>query len=61
MIKQEIFANKYLSVQTQRNKYQQRIFYMLKLINRDNTKIKKFANQLFFKNLFGWLLEANKR
>ena len=56
MIKQEIFANKYLSVQTQRNKYQQRIFYMLKLINRDNIEIKKFANQLFFKNLFGWLL-----
>ena len=42
MIKHEIFVNKYLSVQTQRNKYHQRIFYMFKLINRDNTSADTF-------------------
>ena len=36
MIKHSFFENKNLPVQTQRNKHQQRIFDLLKLINKDS-------------------------
>ena len=35
MIKHSIFANKHLPVQTQRNKHQQRILDLFKLLNKD--------------------------
>ena len=39
MIKHQIFVSKYLLAQTPRNKHQQRIFDLLKLINKDTTVI----------------------
>ena len=39
MIKHQIFVSKDLSVQTPRNKHQQSIFNLFKLINKDTTVI----------------------
>ena len=37
MIKHQIFVNKHLTVQTQRNKCQEKIFNLFKLVNKDTT------------------------